>query len=72
MKTLTKPRANNSLKGMVPYVIKDTDLFLDTTSAEKDYILKIHDLPSESKPRERLIKQGPETLSLAGAFDRHS
>ncbi len=54
MKTLTRTH----------YIIKDTDLFLDTTPAEKDYILKIHDLPSESKPRERLVKQGPETLTL--------
>ncbi len=40
----------------------DTDLFLDNSNRE--YILKVHDLPIESQPREKLIKQGPEALSL--------
>lgn len=44
------------------YSLMDTDLFLDTSNRE--YILKIHDLPIESQPREKLIKQGPEALSL--------
>lgn len=44
------------------YSLMDTDLFLDKSSRE--YILKIHDLPLESQPREKLIKQGPEALSL--------
>lgn len=40
----------------------DTDLFLDTSNRE--YILKIRDMPLDSKPREKLTKQGPEALSL--------
>ncbi len=40
----------------------DTNLFLDNTNRE--YILKIHDLPIDSRPREKLIKRGPESLSL--------
>lgn len=40
----------------------DTDLFLD--SGTREYTLKIHDLPVESKPREKMIKSGPEILSL--------
>ncbi len=40
----------------------DTDLFLDGNPRE--YILKVHDLPLDNQPREKLIKQGPEILSL--------
>lgn len=45
------------------YSIQDTDLVLDTQFRE--YVLKIHDLPLESRPREKLLKQGPSALSLA-------
>jgi len=45
-----------------PYELKDTNKFLDSNSRE--YILKIHDLPLNKRPREKLIKQGPEILSL--------
>ncbi len=41
----------------------DTDLFLDTNNRE--YILKIRDLPFDSRPREKLIKDGPEALALS-------
>ncbi len=44
------------------YILKDTDLFLDNPL--KEYVLKIRDLPNEEKPREKLMKQGPEILSL--------
>jgi DNA repair protein RadC len=40
----------------------DSNTFLDLTSRE--YVLKIHDLPISKRPREKLIKQGPEILSL--------
>lgn len=40
----------------------DTDLFLD--KGDKEYILKIRDLPLENQPREKLIKHGPESLSI--------
>lgn len=32
---------------------------------ERTYTLTIHDLPDEDKPRERLLKQGPVSLSTA-------
>lgn len=44
------------------YTLMDTDLFLDNPARE--YVLRVHDLPLESQPREKLIKQGPEALSL--------
>ncbi len=44
------------------YTLADTNLFLDTSNRE--YVLKVHDLPLESQPRVKLIKQGPEALSL--------
>jgi len=44
------------------YKLKDTNTFLD--SGIRDYVLKIHDLPLEKRPREKLIKHGPQTLSL--------
>ena len=44
------------------YILKDTDLFLDAHNS--DYVLRVRDLPQESKPREKMIKQGPEALSL--------
>jgi DNA repair protein RadC len=44
------------------YKLNDTDLFLD--SSVKEYVLKIRDLPIEGQPREKLIKQGPQILSL--------
>jgi DNA repair protein RadC len=43
------------------YNLKDTDLFIH---GGKEYILRIRDLPLNSKPREKLIKQGPEALVL--------
>jgi len=47
---------------MQSYAIKSNVMFLDRPM--RDYILTIRDLPTEGKPRERLIKQGPEALSL--------
>ncbi len=46
------------------YAIKDMDLLLDV-EGERKYVLKIKDLPSEDKPRERLIKYGPAILSTS-------
>lgn len=43
------------------YAIKDTARFLDRT--HREYILTIRDLPSEEKPRERLVSQGPSMLT---------
>lgn len=44
------------------YTHTDTDLFLD--SNDREYVLRVHDLPKDNRPREKLIKQGPEALSL--------
>ncbi len=47
---------------MQSYAIKSNVLFLDRPF--RKYILTVRDLPTEGKPRERLMKQGPEALSL--------
>lgn len=50
------------------YVITDTNLMLIDAShltLEKPYVLKIRDMPSEDKPREKLLKYGPSNLSAA-------
>ncbi len=41
----------------------DTDLFLDNSNRE--YVLKIKDLPLNDKPRAKMINHGPGSLSLA-------
>jgi DNA repair protein RadC len=48
---------------MVDYYLKDNDLILDND--DKKYVLRVKDLPEEDKPREKLIKYGPEVLSAA-------
>ncbi len=48
---------------MQTYAIKSNALFLDR-SWNREYILTIHDLPTEEKPREKLMSQGPEALSI--------
>lgn len=45
------------------YNLKDHDLIMEDTAIDKKYILRIKDLPDNEKPREKLIKCGPETLS---------
>ena len=47
---------------MQMYAIKPNVRFLDRKYRE--YPLTIHDLPSEDKPREKLIQSGPEALSI--------
>jgi DNA repair protein RadC len=42
------------------------DLILD--EQDKKYVLKLRDLPEDEKPREKLIKYGPGSLSLAELF----
>lgn len=46
-----------------PYMIKDTDII--TSSFEQPYILRVRDLADEDKPREKLLKHGPDILSSA-------
>ena len=35
---------------------------------DKQYVLKLRDLPANEKPREKLVKYGPSVLSLAELF----
>lgn len=44
------------------YLQKSEDLVLD--SSEKQYVLRLRDLPLEEKPREKLMKYGPTHLSV--------
>ncbi len=45
------------------YLLSDTDLI--SGEGEKKYVLKIRDLPQEEKPREKLMKYGPDALSVS-------
>jgi len=45
------------------YTIRDNSLVLDR-SWSGDYVFTIHDLPPDEKPREKLLAQGPEALSV--------
>ena len=47
----------------VAYKIVDNAMFLDR-SFNRDYILTIHDLPNEEKPRQKLMSQGPSALTM--------
>ena len=44
-----------------PYKILPTQLLLE--EEPKRYVLKIHDLPQEEKPREKLLMHGPDHLT---------
>lgn len=46
-----------------PYVLRDNDQFMDET--DEPYVLRFRDLPSEEKPREKLMQVGPKNLSVA-------
>ncbi|MBU6427129.1 DNA repair protein RadC [Patescibacteria group bacterium] len=48
---------------MQSYAIRPSALILDPPTG-REYILTIRDLPAEEKPREKLILQGPEALSI--------
>lgn len=48
--------------GMQTYAIRTNVKFLDRKY--RDYPLTIHDLPSEEKPREKLVESGPGFLSM--------
>lgn len=48
---------------MQTYAIRPSAIVIDPPLG-RQYVLTIHDLPSEDKPRERLISEGPEALSI--------
>jgi len=45
------------------YRQRTEDLLLD--NQQKQYVLRVRDLPAEEKPREKLVKHGPAALSTA-------
>lgn len=48
------------------YKVKNNDLILDQSLLKdvKQYVLKIRDLPQELQPREKMLGQGPASLSM--------
>lgn len=48
------------------YTLTNQDLILDEqmTNSVKEYILRIHDMPSEDRPREKLLQYGPSALTV--------
>ncbi len=48
------------------YTLRDNDLILDAVAfgKEKQYVLKIKDMPADEKPREKLLKYGPGALAV--------
>jgi len=46
---------------IITYAVPEADLLLDQETKVKTY--KIHDLPEEQRPREKLLKHGPGALS---------
>lgn len=52
---------------MPSYTITDTNLTIMTVDpglAERTYVLRVRDMPNEDKPREKLLKYGPDSLSI--------
>lgn len=50
------------MHSMQTYAIKSNVQFLDPSYRE--YPLLIHDMPEDERPREKLVSQGPEALSM--------
>lgn len=51
---------------MQTYAIKSSDLFLDLPDAHgRTYVLKLRDLPSDKKPREKMLSLGASALSVS-------
>ncbi|MCF7865679.1 MAG: DNA repair protein RadC [Candidatus Pacebacteria bacterium] len=55
---------------MTTYTLTNSDLLMTTglentmASSARQYVLKLRDLPTDDKPREKLIEQGVQALSL--------
>src|SRR5512135_3407036 len=45
------------------YTVHDNSLILDRAWSG-DYVYTVHDLPADERPREKLLAQGPEALSM--------
>lgn len=63
MTTKSATKSKSAAKLVSPYIIQPNVLFLDGRLS-RDYTLTIHDLPQKEKPREKLMSQGPEALSI--------
>lgn len=53
---------------MQTYAMRDTAVVVFETEPvnnERAYVMKLRDMPTEDKPREKLIKYGPNSLSVA-------
>jgi DNA repair protein RadC len=54
-------------RALSPYMLRTNSFILDErapSQATKQYVLTIHDLPSEEKPREKLVEFGPGALTI--------
>ena len=51
--------------GVEPYLIQDHDAVSQTYQSTKQYVLRVRDMPSSEKPREKLLRYGPSGLSSA-------
>jgi DNA repair protein RadC len=47
------------------YELTDHDIIMSESSVGQQYVLRIKDLPSDQKPREKLLQLGPKNLTLA-------
>ncbi len=58
-------------KSQIAYQLKDSVLFLDggmekrNLAEDRQYVLRVRDLPDAEKPREKLLAHGPSALSMA-------
>jgi DNA repair protein RadC len=50
---------------LLPKILYESGLRPENTSEEKQYVLRVRDLPREQKPRERLLTEGPAALSTS-------
>ncbi len=56
----------HTLAQTLKYTLVDTDLLLDIdTQRQQKYVIKVRDLETDEKPREKLLKVGPGALSVA-------
>lgn len=45
------------------YQLRDTDQVMG--EGDVQYVIRVRDLPLEEKPREKMVSQGPQSLSVA-------
>lgn len=52
------------IMSIVTYRLQSSDLVMTTGLADREYVLKIRDMPINDKPREKLLRGGVSALSL--------